>query len=354
MLQPLLRPVAVAANDRLRGASPVVLPAPPALDLDFVGRPSLSYPGLPPLTFSRADAVPCATYRDSAGIRRIAPANVPRFDHDVHGNRLGYLRENGRTNLLLNSTAPVTQKVNIASAGQFYILSCEGSGSVAVTADTASITATGSATEGTPFQFQCNVTGDVDITVTGTVTAFQLELGIGGAHATSLIVTAGTSATRASETCSLSPSPWFRPEEGTMFAEFDPMPTGIVYAGIMLTVNDGTNNNAISLAPGTTGANQGVIRAGNVAQATFTDFTSSFLNGSFHRAAMAWRTNDVQFAGDGVLGTRDIGATIPAATMTTALIGVGLASNTPSTGWVRRLAYWPHRLPDPILQTLTK
>ena len=101
MLQPLLRPAAAAANDRLRGASPLALPAPPVLDLDFVGRPSLHYPGLPPITFTRSSTA--ARVNASGQVETVA-ADVARFDHHpLTGARLGLLVEEARTNLILRS-----------------------------------------------------------------------------------------------------------------------------------------------------------------------------------------------------------------------------------------------------------
>jgi len=101
MLQPLLRPASVAANDRLYGVSPLALPAPPALDLDFVGRPSLHYPGLPPISFARGSA---ATRVNASGLIETVAAGMPRFDHHpMTGARRGLLIEEARTNLILRS-----------------------------------------------------------------------------------------------------------------------------------------------------------------------------------------------------------------------------------------------------------
>ncbi|MHB1217769.1 MAG: phage head spike fiber domain-containing protein [Alphaproteobacteria bacterium] len=101
MLQPLLRPVAVAANDRLHGASTLALPAPPALDLDFVGRPSLQYPGLPPIAFTRAST---AARVNASGLVETVAADAPRFDHHpMTGARWGLLIEEARTNLIPRS-----------------------------------------------------------------------------------------------------------------------------------------------------------------------------------------------------------------------------------------------------------
>ncbi len=101
MLDPLLRPAAIAANDRFYGGSPLDLPAPPSFDFDFVGRPSLHCPGLPPLTFTRAST---AARVNAAGLVETVAADAPRFDHHpMTGARLGLLFEEARVNLALRS-----------------------------------------------------------------------------------------------------------------------------------------------------------------------------------------------------------------------------------------------------------
>ncbi len=101
MLDPLLRPAAIAANDRFYGGSSLDLPAPPSFDFDFVGRPSLHCPGLPPLTFTRAST---AARVNAAGLVETVAADAPRFDHHpVTGARLGLLFEEARVNLALRS-----------------------------------------------------------------------------------------------------------------------------------------------------------------------------------------------------------------------------------------------------------
>lgn len=108
---------------------------------------------------------------------------------------LGQLIYEARTNLLLNSTAPVTQTTGSLATGT-YTLWVNGSGSAAVSAGTATITGAGTATNGSPVTFVVTVAGTVTVTKTGSLNAFQLELGSFG---TPLIATAGASAARAAD-----------------------------------------------------------------------------------------------------------------------------------------------------------
>lgn len=108
---------------------------------------------------------------------------------------LGLLIEEARTNLFLNSTAPVTQTITLPATGS-YTLWVNGSGSAAIAAGTATITGAGTATNGTPVVINCTVAGTITVTKTGALNAVQLEA---GAFGTSLIVTAGASATRAAD-----------------------------------------------------------------------------------------------------------------------------------------------------------
>jgi hypothetical protein len=76
-------------------------PGTPAADYDFAGTGTLPAG----ITFTRADASTCASYFDTAGILRLALANVARFDHDpATGAALGLRVEESRTNRLIYST----------------------------------------------------------------------------------------------------------------------------------------------------------------------------------------------------------------------------------------------------------
>lgn len=75
--------------------------AVPTLDLNFAETGSIQPNiGTATMTHTRSTA---ALYRDVDGLLKSASANVPRFEHDVAGNRMGYLPELASTNLLLRS-----------------------------------------------------------------------------------------------------------------------------------------------------------------------------------------------------------------------------------------------------------
>lgn len=113
---------------------------------------------------------------------------------------VGLLIFEARTNLLLNSNAPVTQTTASLGTGT-YTLGGNGAGSSLASGGTATITGAAPATNGNPNTFTVTVAGTVTVTVTGSLNAFQLEA---GAFGTSFIVTAGATAARAADAVLLS------------------------------------------------------------------------------------------------------------------------------------------------------
>lgn len=282
-------------------------------------------------TFTRAGS---ATYLDSAGVRQIALTNVPRFDHTTAGVPRGLLIEAAVTNNLLNSTSPATQTTASLGTGT-YTIWCEGSGSATVAGNTATITGAGTATAGSPVTFVVTVAGTVDVTVAGSLTVFQLEL---GSLPTSLIITAGTTVTRAQDVCNIPTMPgWFNQAEGTWFIDW--MPNSV--AANALSADDGTANNRERIQMSTTTPFAGVD-VGGVSQASFTG--SGITVGSTRvRAALAYKTNDFEFTVNGAqLGT-DTAGTLP--TPTKLNLGAN-ATGSAHNGWYRRLGYWNRRLPS--------
>lgn len=113
---------------------------------------------------------------------------------------LGLLCEESRINYLLNSTAPVTQTTQSLATGT-YTLWVNGSGTATPSGGTATITGAVAASNGSPNTFVVTVAGTVTVTTSGSLNAFQLELG--GASAvyagSSLIITGGTIGVRAAD-----------------------------------------------------------------------------------------------------------------------------------------------------------
>jgi hypothetical protein len=154
--------------------------------------------------------LPNAVYTDSPvllslAIGEVAITNGRRISEgvwskvDINGvpfpTTTSLSNEDSATNYLLNSNAPVTQTTASLGTG-FYTLSVYGTGSALASGGTATITGAASATEGSPNTIEVTVAGTVTITVTGSLDYFQLE---GGSVATSIIITAGTTITRAAD-----------------------------------------------------------------------------------------------------------------------------------------------------------
>jgi len=280
-------------------------------------------------------------------------ANAPRFDHSIAGVPLGLLMELPRTNYLLNSRAPATQTTGSLATGD-YILWCEGPGSAAVAGTTATIIGASIATEGSPIAFNVAVSGTVTVTQMGALTAFQLEGRVGEAGdllPTSLIVTAGATGTRGSEQLSLdSLVPWFNATEGTLFAEFD----STVPARIFDIIDNTDNSNLIAVRSNATspeGSFNNLVRTSTVA--VYQDLSALVARGKIGKAAMAYRTNDFRSSFNGALGAADTSGALPV--IDRVRIGWALATGRGQpNGHIRRLTYWPQRLPDAVLQALTR
>lgn len=145
--------------------------------------------GSSPATFTRATV---AWTRNAAGSRIQVPSGVARSYYLANGAYAGYLAEGARTNHFFNSDAPATQTSPSLSTAT-YTLWIEGTGSIAVAQNTATITGAGTATAGSPVTFVVTGAGTVDYTVVGSPTFAQSE---NGAFPSSWIVTAAGSVTR--------------------------------------------------------------------------------------------------------------------------------------------------------------
>lgn len=252
--------------------------------------------------------------------------------------------EEARTNVLLNSTAPVTQTTASLSTGT-YTLWVNGSGSATSSAGTATITGAGAATNGTPNVFSVTVAGTVVITVSGSLNAFQCEL---GAFGTSLIVTTGVTATRAADSTTLT-TPLTFGSAATLFAEFNPY-NFVGYTNVpILSANDTIVNNAVQLRTTTTtvGANMfaGSVNQGTASGGTFSVGSTNKLAGSFSASSMAASLNGAAPVSQS--------ASAFASSLTSDALGGGRGTNVYS-GSIGSLAYWTSQaVPSSQLQSMT-
>ena len=177
----------------------------------------------------------------------------------------------------------------------------------------------------------------------------QLEA---GAFPTSYIPTTTATVTRAADistsvATSVFESSWYRQDEGTVFAEFQPRANataGVVYlnAGSVaeatrIFYNSATSNYTFS------------VRAASVEQ-------SSIILGAYvlqsERISAAYKVNDLAASRNGGASVSDVSATLP-----TGIDRLNLGTNQAANylnGAIRRLTYWPTRLGNEVLQRITQ
>ena len=312
------------------------------LDLDFTASQAFD----PRITFTRASN---GTRFNSAGTLVTMTNDQPRIDYDpVTLACKGLLIEEQRTNLLLNSDALATQSVTVTAVA--HTLSFYGTGVVTLSgAASGTLTGTGDFPTRSSLTFTPTA-GTLTLTVTGSCSKAQLEA---GAFPTSYIPTVAAQVTRAADVASMTGanfSSWYNQTQGTLYSE-------IIFASASgsdkyaIDVNDGTTNNRISVWQWT-GNNQEfatILTGGvNVAQ---TSNGVSIVGGVAYKSAIAFTLNDYasSFSG-GTVGT-DTSLTLP--TVNKMSIGARGDGSLPMSGHIRRIAYYPTRLPNATLQALT-
>jgi hypothetical protein len=322
-----------------------------ALDLNFASTKSLvdSATGLNLVTFTRASS---ATFIDSAGTLQTAAVNVPRFDHNpTTGESLGLLVEEQRTNLLLNTATLSTQSVTVTAVA--HTLSFYGSGTVTLSGASTAGPAVGSGA----FPARTTLTftpsaGTLTLTVTGSVTSAQLEA---GAFATSYIPTTDTAATRSVDVASISGSSafssWYRADAGTVFSDWS---TSSSTGQQVWTISNGTLDESIrvdTLVAAASNNTRLVVIDNNSLQAGLA--VGVYTPGSRRKTALAYQQDNFAGVADGAAVVTDTSGTLP--TVDRLFIGANWAGSGGFLGGpICRLTYWPQRLSNSTLQTITQ
>ncbi len=175
----------------------------------------------------------------------------------------------------------------------------------------------------------------------------QLEA---GSFPTSYIPTTTATVTRSADVASISGSNfsgWYRQDEGTVFADVP----GIYNTAAAFTLSDGTNNNRILLDHGTNTRRSRIVTGG----ADQASLTSSYVYGSPIKSTVAYALDNSALASNGSLtaNSPDTSCTIP-----TAIDRLNIGSNATSAAQagtsIKRLTYWPTRLGNEVLQTITQ
>jgi hypothetical protein len=306
----------------------------PSFSRDFAGLKTLDHGVGPAITFTRASN---ATFFDASGTLQTASNDAPRFDHSG-GSSLGLLIEEARTNLLLNSATLATQTITVTAVA--HTLSFYGTGEVVLSgAHSATVTGAGAFPTRTSLTFTPSA-GSLTATVSGTVEYAQLEV---GAFATSYITTTGATATRSADSAVVTPiSSFYNQSEGSVFAE---AVASLAPSGFPNLVSlSGTN---VLLFSGS------VARAGTNFGTSFNSvYGPTLTRGAVYRQAFAFMTNNAVGAANGSIGAETTPYT-PAANLTSLRIGSTADGSNVFNSHIRKIAYYPKRLSNTLLQQLT-
>ena len=173
---------------------------------------------------------------------------------------------------------------------------------------------------------------------------------------TSYIPTEGSTVTRAADVTSISGSnfsSWYRQDEGTVFADVAVTLPASGGNQFVFRASDNSYNNAIAWNIKAAGFAALDTNAGGVFNGVASNITALPANLPAKFAA-GYQANNLALSLSGATSLIDTSATIPTA-LTRADIGSDHAGvNRIKAGTIRRLTYWPARLPNEVLQTITQ
>jgi hypothetical protein len=200
--------------------------------------------------------------------------------------------------------------------------------------------------------FRLTIANGAAIDITLRIGLPQLEQ---GAFVTSTILTSTTAATRAADVASISGSnfsSWYRQDEGTVFSNF--LPGNLSADAVIFEVGDNSLNNRINIEaqPGTSLRAWPRITTASSLQIDIPINNVLSLTAPT-RAAVAFASNNSNFAANGIVGATDTSCTIPAVDRA----GIGQLNTTGGVrlnGTIRRLTFWPTRLSNSTLQGITQ
>jgi hypothetical protein len=368
----------------------------PSLDLPFADYKSLTnlVSGGNLITFTRAYE---SIFTGPDGLLKTAGNGVPVFDHDpITRACLGLRSEEQRINRLLhnrdltqaawvatnitpakdqigadgvsNSASSITstagngtilQTITSASAARAtsaYVKRITGSGAVEMTQNGGTtwtaVTVTGDWTRvQIPSATVTNPVVGFRIVASGDAIAVDYVQCEDGTVITSPIATGAATATRSADVASITGtnfSSWYRQDEGTMFVQASPNVLKVSGAQYQAgTGTSGVNEVRIRFVDSFAAA-----QIHSSAGETFAYLRSATANANY-ATALAYKSNDSAAAINSVLSATDTSVTLPT-TASTMYVGMDAASSSQLNGTIRRLTYWPHRLPNYLLQELTR
>lgn len=172
-----------------------------------------------------------------------------------------------------------------------------------------------------------------------------------GSFPTSYIPTTGAQATRTADVVQITGtnfSSWYNQSEGTVFA--NAICRGLGAGGTLSfvgNISDDTVNNYIDIFRYQPTA-RAVINSGGANQATL---IHGAVIGAFKRSATTYKSNDATLCVNGAVLPVDTTVSVP--TVNRLQLGNDTSNARHLNGHISRLTYWPQRLPDTTLQTIT-
>ena len=285
---------------------------------------------------------------------------APRRDFDpVTKACKGLLVEGQRTNILVNSDTLSTQTVDVLAVP--HTLSFYGTGTITLSgASTAGpLVGTGAFPNKVSLTFTPTA-GTLTLTVSGSVTYAQLEL---GSFATSYIPTKTSSVSRAADISNIATAAIpYNLGEGTLVAAFTPITVGSTRNVVQL--DDGTWNDRITLGTTSTPNGSFVVVDNGTSQASITTGTPS-ANTNI-KLATRFATNDFAMSANGAVVATDTSGSVP--TVNTLQLAVNeppavvtwdatadtytqsVSTEEILNGWVRQITYMPRKLSNAELQ----
>jgi len=260
------------------------------------------------LTFTRAST---ATRVNSAGLIESVATGVPRIDYTSGCGKL--LLEPQRTNLVFPSATASTQTV--ITTAQSYTLSFYGTGTV-VRSGTSTGTLVGTGANDRVFVTFTATAGSLTLTITGSVTDWQLEA---GAYSTSVIITTTTAVTRVADAFTrdnIYTNGLITASGGTWFADLRGNLSYTATGFLRLGVGDTDTLSTNSLILRTTGTSRIIISkiVGGSASTLYNTLTDSvkiaikwngtsadvFVNGVKEVSAASFTTTNMNFFNGGI------------------------------------------------------
>jgi len=241
-------------------------------------------------------------------------------------------RDSGGLTLATNDSAAITLTGTLARYASVY---------ASLPASTAFVQAS----------LRLGLTNGAAIDITLRIGLPQLEL---GAFATSVIPTTTTALTRSADDARVNVlSPWYNQSAGTLFVERIRGPLDATVARRYVNISDGTfgTNVAIQNLQGASGSSNNVSYIAGVSDFAPNPAGNS-AEGAIVKTATAIDGTGKAMCRDG--GTVSTSAVLPALSgMTTMFIGGN--GNLPGNcdTWIRRITYYPRRLSNADLQTIT-